>query len=664
MKNTTDRKNESVLEDVCRRISVVKRYMPVLYLITDDRDVIYDVLEQSECFELKARFSEKEESVAALPRDGKLDCYNVRRLPNSTAISDIMREPAQLGMNNRKAMLLREMFPDSEYYLFSYEPETIKRFLGYLGTGEEWFSRTTLLILSTKVEIPEAYEEYVELIDVPRPGMYDIKKCVLDFHNKMLAESGRKPVSMEEYDRQPDEYLAEFKGLSRRHIQAILYEVGLDGWICGCGLPENYFPGGAAGADYQKRVQKVKRLVRQQKKQIALKDGSITFEDEEPESARGAETAGNSSISDLGGMAGLKQWIGDKKRILENRDGRAEKMGEQFPKGILLSGLPGSGKSFAAKSVARELGDLPLIRFRSGDFLNRNVGGSEERLERVIKLIEAMEPCVVWMDEIEKDLATDSSGRTDGGVGSRCMARILSWMQDTKSRCFFVATANKIENLPSELQRRGRFDRNFYTFLPLYRECVDIFEKQMNKLDRAVPGLLDKNSGEAYRKETGAHPAKSVFQIMGERLFDYAAGAFPDKFYTGADIEGLVNDARSLLFCDESVGLPIAYATFEDALRRTAAVLKPYGESQWRETLRYWCSLWQRRYYNAAVPRVKNEEEKYRYMLMDFGDLRELASGEFAWREDLRCFSDSLYDRNLYEKLKMDIPLFMNAQRG
>jgi SpoVK/Ycf46/Vps4 family AAA+-type ATPase len=165
-------------------------------------------------------------------------------------------------------------------------------------------------------------------------------------------------------------------------------------------------------------------------------------------------------FSAVGGQARLKHWL---ERRREAFVGDAASLGLDLPRGILLLGVQGGGKSLAAKAIAGSWG-LPLLRLDFGALYNKFHGETERNLRTALETAGAMAPCVLWMDEIEKGLASGGDG--DGGVSKRVLATLLTWMSERRGRVFMVATANDISALPPELLRKGRFDEIFFVDLP------------------------------------------------------------------------------------------------------------------------------------------------------------------------------------------------------
>jgi len=189
------------------------------------------------------------------------------------------------------------------------------------------------------------------------------------------------------------------------------------------------------------------------------------------------------SLEDLGGVERLKSWLALRRRVFLD-DYSAP--GVDAPKGVLLLGVQGSGKSLAAKAIAGAW-HVPLLRLDFGALYNKFLGESERNVREVLKQAEAMAPCVLWIDEIEKGLASDGSGTADGGVSRRLLGTLLTWMSERESRVFLVATSNDVTQLPPELLRKGRFDEIFFLDLPdaRAREAIIRIHLKHRQLDPA-----------------------------------------------------------------------------------------------------------------------------------------------------------------------------------
>jgi hypothetical protein len=180
-------------------------------------------------------------------------------------------------------------------------------------------------------------------------------------------------------------------------------------------------------------------------------------------------------MADVAGLATLKRWLGDRRGVFLSD---TPPPGLDPPKGLLLLGVQGGGKSLAAKSVAGAWG-VPLLRLDFAALYNKFYGETERNLRDALKTAGVMAPCVLWIDEIEKGLASESGD--DGGPGKRILGTLLTWMAERRDKVFLVATANDIESLPPELLRKGRFDEIFFVDLPKAEVRAAIFGIHLKK---------------------------------------------------------------------------------------------------------------------------------------------------------------------------------------
>jgi SpoVK/Ycf46/Vps4 family AAA+-type ATPase len=207
-----------------------------------------------------------------------------------------------------------------------------------------------------------------------------------------------------------------------------------------------------------------------EKKQIIRKSGVLEYFSPEE------------TFHEIGGIATLKRWLAQREKAFTED---ARKFGLPVPKGLLLVGVQGCGKSLTAKAVASQW-KLPLLRFDIGKVFSGLVGSSEENIRKAIKLAESVAPCILWIDEIEKGFSGSSSSNfSDAGTAARVFGTFLTWMQEKEKSVFVMATANDITLLPPELLRKGRFDEIFFVDLPGPYERQEIFRIHLKKRHRA-----------------------------------------------------------------------------------------------------------------------------------------------------------------------------------
>jgi AAA+ superfamily predicted ATPase len=224
------------------------------------------------------------------------------------------------------------------------------------------------------------------------------------------------------------------------------------------------------------------------------------------------------SMADIADMATLKAWLVKRKSIITEPD-RAKDYGLSFPKGILLLGVPGSGKSLCAKAVAMEW-NLPLLKMDPSGLYNKYIGESEKNFKRAMDTAEKMAPVVLWIDEIEKAFSSGES--EDGGVSQRVLGIFLSWMQERQGDIFIVATSNDVMRLPPEFLRKGRFDEIFFVDLP----------------DPEVRGTIF----EIHLRQRGCNPAEYNLNQLSE-----ISGGF-----SGAEIEQVVVSSLYTAFSENT----------------------------------------------------------------------------------------------------------------
>jgi SpoVK/Ycf46/Vps4 family AAA+-type ATPase len=257
------------------------------------------------------------------------------------------------------------------------------------------------------------------------------------------------------------------------------------------------------------------------------------------------------SMDEIGGLSRLKGWLVMRENALSEA---AEAFGLLPPRGLLLLGVQGAGKSLAAKAVATAW-QRPLLRLDVGALYDRYIGESERRLRDALRQAEMMSPCVLWIDEIEKAFASAASQSTDGGLSRRMFGSLLTWMQEHRHPVFLIATANDIEALPPELLRKGRFDEIFFVDLPTAEARRRIFEIHLRRRRRDPEKFGVEKLSEASEGYSGAEIEQAILSAMHS------------AFALGRELEtqGIVDALR------QSPPLSVTRAEQVEALRAWAA---------------------------------------------------------------------------------------------
>ncbi len=297
-------------------------------------------------------------------------------------------------------------------------------------------NRKNIVLISPELIIPEDMQKEISIFDFPLPDVGEINEKLVE----IIEENGLHPNLTDE---EQEKMAKAAMGLTLQEAEnafsrAIVQNKGLD---------NNAIP-----------------VIFDEKNQVIKKTGILEF------------VKSDLDINDIGGLENLKNWL--KKRNNSWLDS-AKKFNIPAPKGVLITGIPGCGKSLTAKAMSA-IWQLPLLKLDMGKIFSGIVGSSEQNMRRAIATAEAVAPSILWIDEIEKGLAgTGSSG--DSGTSTRIFGTFLTWMQEKTAPVFVIATANDISSLPSELLRKGRFDEIFFVDLPTFSERKKIFEVHLRK---------------------------------------------------------------------------------------------------------------------------------------------------------------------------------------
>jgi len=389
-------------------------------------------------------------------------------------------------------------------------------------------SRKTIILVSPVLDVPVEIDKEVTVLNFPLPGRPELT-ALLDQVIEEVSRADRVLVDLDEAGR--DRLLQASLGLTLGEAENVLAKI----------LVKHERLSGDLAAE-----------VLFEKQQIIRKSGLLEY------------YASEETFEQVGGLAALKAWLAKRASAFT---GEAQAFGLPPPRGLLLLGVQGCGKSLCAKAVAN-LWQVPLLRFDIGRVFGSLVGSSEENVRRAISVAESVAPAVLWVDEIDKALAgSQGSALSDGGTTARVCLPFLTWLSEKTSPVFVVATANEITQLPPELLRKGRLDEIFFVDLPSEAERAEIFAVHLRKRQR--------------------DPA----------AFDLAELARATEGFSGAEIEEIIVSA---LFDAFHTRQPLALGHLREALLQTVPLARTLAEPI--DRLRQW-SVGRARPANPVPPR-------------------------------------------------------------
>lgn len=401
-----------------------------------------------------------------------------RKMTSGVSAIDEGRTDPLTGLQRMEAYRGDALFVLEDFHPYFEEPVVVRMLRNLLYSLRA--SRKNLILLSPFFKLPPELRDDVPQVFLPLPD-FDPLKTLL--HELCEARDVKVDLSAE---------------TEEKLIKSAL------------GLTENQARGVFVKSILKYRVldQTAIQLVLSEKQKIIRKDEVLEF------------FPAREKISDIGGLDNLKEWLKKRDKAFS---GRAKEYGLPNPKGILIIGVQGTGKSLTAKATSA-LWRLPLLRMDMGKVFGSLVGESEERMRKALVLAETISPCILWIDEIEKAFSSAMSAG-DSGTSSRVFGTFLTWLQEKEKPVFVLATGNDIANLPPELMRKGRFDEIFFVDLPTYEERMEILRVHLSRVrpvirDFEVPLLAGESEG-----FSGAEIEQAIVNAMynafddGEREF-------------------------------------------------------------------------------------------------------------------------------------------------
>ncbi len=393
------------------------------------------------------------------------------------------KEPAQ-ALSNLEAMSLEAAFVLKDFHRHMDDPVVVRRLR---DVGQKFSAnRRTVIITAPSITIPAELGSLVEFLELPLPDKQRLRQII----DEMTVRVGKT-----------------------RTLKRTLDAPGLDAMANNLrGLTEEEAERAASQAivtRYGITAETVTDVLQAKKEQLRH-SGMLEFID------------ASENLSSVGGLDNLKRWLAQRRGTWEDA---ARDFGLEPPRGAIILGVQGCGKSMCARAIAGEW-KLPLVKFDTAAIFDKYIGETEKRIQKVFRVAEGLAPCVFWIDELEKIFAGSGpdSASVDAGVSSRILAAFLSWMQDRKAPVFVAATCNNVSALPPELIRKGRFDELFFVDLPNQAERKQIFAIHLKRRKR--------------------NPAE----------FDLDQVAAAARGYSGAEIEAAVQTALYAAFSSKQTG--------------------------------------------------------------------------------------------------------------
>jgi len=425
------------------------------------------------------------------------------------------KEPAQ-ALSNLEAMSVEAAFVLKDFHRHMDDPIVVRRLR---DVGQKFSTnRRTVVITAPSITIPQELGSLVEFLELPLPDKQRLRQII----DETSARVG--------------------KG---RTLKRTLDPAGLDAMANNLrGLTEEEADRAVSQAivtRYGVTTETVTDVL-EAKKELLRRSGMLEFID------------ASENLAAVGGLDNLKAWLAQRRGTWEDS---ARDFGLEPPRGVIILGVQGCGKSMCARAIAGEW-KLPLVKFDTAAIFDKYIGETEKRIQRVFRVAEGLAPCVFWIDELEKIFAGSGpdSASVDAGVSSRILAAFLSWMQDRKAPVFVAATCNNVSALPPELIRKGRFDELFFVDLPNQAERKQIFAIHLTRRKR--------------------NPAE----------FDLDRVAASAKGYSGAEIDAAVQTALYAAFSGKQ---NLSTQGLLDALKATVPLSTTRSEEI--QGLRQWARL-------------------------------------------------------------------------
>lgn len=395
--------------------------------------------------------------------------------------------------------------------------------------------------------LPQDLEPYTQILTADYPQIWELEQII-----RRVAEENNRPVTSGNAPQQLAELMTGFSLIRAERFVQKLY------WT------------DSAPGESPLNIDKYYPMLMEEKAMAVRSAGGLLelYHEKNPPKSGGSGPKSTDRKNSLGGMAAYKIWVDSRREQMHNYADYASRRGVPALKGVLLCGVPGCGKSMAAKILHQDWG-ISMLRMDIDKLMGNLVGDSERNMRKALELAEAMSPVILWIDEIEKGMSGASSSSNDGGTFKRMFGRLLTWMQENTKPCFIFATANDISQLPPEFFRSGRFDALFSVYMPTHAECKEIFAAQMRSADKRRRDQCKAKGGNPDSLHPlftegihGCYTDDCLENIM-DLVMKSPQGV---RFLSGADICKIVTTALTK-FPEEVLDKPISAAAWRKALK-------------------------------------------------------------------------------------------------
>jgi SpoVK/Ycf46/Vps4 family AAA+-type ATPase len=446
-----------MMDHILKEISIyIKARYPIIYLVTSEENRAEKLLE-------KAGQLNKKLCFFWTVTNGYYNTSKFGKDKNPLNALNTIMDYTEPGL-----FILKDFHPYLE------EPEIIRKLRDIVANLKK--SYKTLFIISPVLVLPPGLEKDITPIDIPLPSTEDIKQILLQLINPLKQA---KKISVKLEDDLVEKVVNASRGLTEGEVENLYAKLIVSNRT----FDEKDLPDVVA-----------------EKKKLIRKSGLLEYYDF------------SEHIDMVGGLDKLKKWLNQRGMAFTQK---ARDFGLPEPKGMLLLGVQGCGKSLAAKATST-LWNLPLLKLDVGKIFDAYLGSSEKNIREAIRIAEALSPNILWLDEIDKAFSSMGSQQSgDFGVSARVFGTFLTWMQEKTYPVFVLATANNIENLPPELLRKGRFDEIFFIDLPTKEEREAIFKIHFQKRNRN-PDIFDIQS---FTEKTEGFTGAEIEQLIISGLY-------------------------------------------------------------------------------------------------------------------------------------------------